>query len=165
MGRGRSITSIQPMIRARRQTEIHQHDFANGTHVVWNRVCYASLDSAISRWAPLGSDRRGAYLHIDRMRVLLSRPSSWRKSVNFCRSVRRAPVKLRTEVAMSELGQNEKVSQRAFLDRCTPESGRSFAPRRTAAPCHKATYAVQQTASIRSPRLTAEMPSPRVVHV
>jgi hypothetical protein len=27
---------------------------------------------------------------------------------------------------MSEVGQNEKVSQRAFLDRCTPESGRSF---------------------------------------
>jgi hypothetical protein len=24
---------------------------------------------------------------------------------------------------MSEVGQNEKVSQRAFLDRCTPESG------------------------------------------
>ena len=24
------------------------------------------------------------------------------------------------------LGQNEKVSARAFLDRCTPESGRSF---------------------------------------
>ena len=30
------------------------------------------------------------------------------------------------EPPMSQLGQNEKVSQRAFLDRCTPESGRSF---------------------------------------
>jgi hypothetical protein len=27
---------------------------------------------------------------------------------------------------MADLGQTEKVSQRAFLDRCTPESGRSF---------------------------------------
>lgn len=27
---------------------------------------------------------------------------------------------------MSHLGQTEKVSQRAFLDCCTPESGRSF---------------------------------------
>ena len=27
---------------------------------------------------------------------------------------------------MTVPGQNEKVSQRAFLDRCTPESGRSF---------------------------------------
>jgi hypothetical protein len=27
---------------------------------------------------------------------------------------------------MSESGQNEKVSQRAFLDRCTPESGLGF---------------------------------------
>src|SRR4051812_6985899 len=27
---------------------------------------------------------------------------------------------------ISESGQNEKVSARAFLDRCTPESGRSF---------------------------------------
>jgi len=27
---------------------------------------------------------------------------------------------------MSQLGQNAKASQRAFLDRCTPESGRSF---------------------------------------
>jgi hypothetical protein len=27
---------------------------------------------------------------------------------------------------MSVMGQNEKVSRRAFLDRCTPESGRSF---------------------------------------
>ncbi len=27
---------------------------------------------------------------------------------------------------MSGSGQNEKVSARAFLDRCTPESGRSF---------------------------------------
>jgi hypothetical protein len=63
LGRGRSITSIQPMIRARRQTEIHQHDFANGPHVVWNRVCYASRDLTNSRRAPLGSDRRGAYLH------------------------------------------------------------------------------------------------------
>ena len=29
-------------------------------------------------------------------------------------------------VLMTARGQNEKVSQRAFLDRCTPESGRSF---------------------------------------
>lgn len=28
--------------------------------------------------------------------------------------------------AMTGWGQNEKVSQRAFLDRCTPESGRGF---------------------------------------
>jgi hypothetical protein len=28
--------------------------------------------------------------------------------------------------AVSLVGQNEKASQRAFLDRCTPESGRSF---------------------------------------
>ncbi len=28
--------------------------------------------------------------------------------------------------AMTGWGQNEKVSQRAFLDRCTSESGRSF---------------------------------------
>jgi hypothetical protein len=98
LGRGRSITSIQPMIRARRQTEIHQHDFANGTHVVWNRVCYASLDSTISRWAPAGSDRRGAYLHIKR---------------EFCCGVRALakireflpPAKFRTEGAMSESGQ------------------------------------------------------------
>ena len=27
---------------------------------------------------------------------------------------------------MSAMGQNEKVSRRAFLDRCTPESGRSL---------------------------------------
>ena len=27
---------------------------------------------------------------------------------------------------MTAVGQNEKVSRRAFLDRCTPESGRSF---------------------------------------
>jgi hypothetical protein len=27
---------------------------------------------------------------------------------------------------MTAWGQNEKVSARAFLDRCTPESGRSF---------------------------------------
>ena len=30
------------------------------------------------------------------------------------------------EPPMSHLGQNEKVSRRAFLDRCTPESGRGF---------------------------------------
>ena len=30
------------------------------------------------------------------------------------------------EPPMSQLGQTEKVSQRAFLDCCTPESGRSF---------------------------------------
>jgi hypothetical protein len=29
----------------------------------------------------------------------------------------------RLEPPMSQLGQNEKVSQRAFLDHCTPESG------------------------------------------
>ena len=30
------------------------------------------------------------------------------------------------EPPMSQSGQTEKVSQRAFLDRCTPESGRGF---------------------------------------
>ena len=40
-------------------------------------------------------------------------------------------------VPMTAVGQNEKVSPRAFLDRCTPESGRSFERRERQLRAHR----------------------------
>jgi hypothetical protein len=60
-------------------------------------------------------------------------PPQPRSAIDFPPQIARRIITSRT-FSRSQ-GQNEKVSQRAFLDRCTPESGRGFAPQRTAASC------------------------------
>jgi len=49
---------------------------------------------------------------------------------------------------MADLGQTEKVSQRAFLDRCTPESGRGFDRGERQLRAKQRHNAVQQASSV-----------------